>query len=392
MKNTGNKLDIVLTVLLASCVVLSGCTNVSNDQTKLDKYQTPSAEKIDLGGIRSESEQNAEAEQDMIEFPNHVSPKLRKILDNWIPYWEMEGFEKMPSAEDYAGWRANAEAKDAVAREVSIAIIKQTDVATQEYFFNGVRVVEVAPEAWQQNQDKVLIHMHGGGLYSRSPETMMQVIAPIAVQAKTKIVSVDYKLMPQKGMTISDQRDEVITVYKYLIEEKGYQAKNIGFYGCSAGGILTLNAANELSHQGYPLPGAIIPQSGVFDWAFAGDTYKTLNGEDPIMHTQKYAIPVRDMLQLSGENEKKPEYSAIYDDFANREFPPTLLQAGGREIIVSDSLRMYKKLKQAGHEVEVDIQDGMPHCVHSVQGIPEGQYVIDNMIKWFEKHIGLNTR
>ena len=53
-----------------------------------------------------------------------------------------------------------------------------------------------------------------------------------------------------------------------------------------------------------------------------------------------------------------PYVSAVYGDYS-KYFPPTLIQVGGKEIFLSNSIRMYRSLKENNNEVELDVYEGM---------------------------------
>ena len=48
---------------------------------------------------------------------------------------------------------------------------------------------------------------------------------------------------------------------------------------------------------------------------------------------------------------------ATYDD----SFPPNLIQCGSREVLLSDSTRLHRKLKAAGAASTLEVFDGMFH-------------------------------
>lgn len=50
----------------------------------------------------------------------------------------------------------------------------------------------------------------------------------------------------------------------------------------------------------------------------------------------------------------------MYGNFS-KGFPPTLIQGGTREVQLSDFVRLYQAIDQAGITVKLDIYEGMPH-------------------------------
>lgn len=59
-------------------------------------------------------------------------------------------------------------------------------------------------------------------------------------------------------------------------------------------------------------------------------------------------------------DQKNPYVSPVYGNFS-KGFPPTLIQVGTKEILLSDSVRLYQSLDQAGVPVKLDVYEGMPH-------------------------------
>ena len=77
----------------------------------------------------------------------------------------------------------------------------------------------------------------------------------------------------------------------------------------------------------------------------------------------------------------------MYGDF-KQGFPPTLIQGGTREILLSGFVRLYQALDQAGQTVKLDIYEGMPHVF--VQILPksvESQAAIAKVRNWVSEHL-----
>ncbi|MBL4757159.1 MAG: alpha/beta hydrolase, partial [Rhizobiales bacterium] len=77
--------------------------------------------------------------------------------------------------------------------------------------------------------------------------------------------------------------------------------------------------------------------------------------------------------------------SPLYSDFS-KGFPPTLIQGGTKEILLSTTVRLYRTLDTAGQEVTLDIYEGMPH-VFQQQPIPEAQLAINKSAAFILKHL-----
>ena len=323
-----------------------------------------------------------------INVPKNLSPEMQKVLTSWKPYWEMPDFEGLPDPDDFEAWKKADKAKRAVAIQVGKAVIDEYGADVKERHLRGVRVLDIKPKNWK-NKDKVLIHTHGGGFYAHAPDTLPMASVPLGDKLGIRIISVDYKLMPEKNWSILKQRDQVIDVYKALTEDEGFAPEDVGAFGCSAGGHLTLSFINALSHEGSSVPGAAVAMAPMTDFTFDSDTYTTLAENDPVISMDLWTNYTMKMLGITEAQAKDPEFSMVYDDFNNRPFPPTMFQVGTKEVLLGDSVRMYSKLRQAGVDVEIDPHDAMIHCFHSFYKTPEADLAISRAADWFTEHLDL---
>jgi epsilon-lactone hydrolase len=90
---------------------------------------------------------------------------------------------------------------------------------------------------------------------------------------------------------------------------------------------------------------------------------------------------------MDGEKAYDPRYSTVLDNFEGRDFPPTMVQVGSKEIQMSDGIRLYGVLRSAGHEVELDVHDAMQHCFHGHWGTPGAAEAVRRVAEFFEKHL-----
>ncbi len=125
--------------------------------------------------------------------------------------------------------------------------------------------------------------------------------------------------------------------------------------------------------------------------AMTGETYRTKAWVDPILgsglaknsfaaYTNNGAIDVRNPLV-------SPLYANVHG------FPPTFLQVGTQEILLSDSTRMADRLKAAGVEVKLEIWPGMWHAFTGGVGpdpdiIPEVRLARQHVVKFMRQHLG----
>src|SRR4030095_14306265 len=120
----------------------------------------------------------------------------------------------------------------------------------------GVRVRVVTPKGGKVDPRRVLINLHGGAFNQCAEGCAMMESIPIASIGGFKVITVDYRQGPEHVFPAASE--DVAAVYRELL--KSYKPKQIGVYGCSAGGALTGQVAAWLPAHGLPQMGA----AGIF--------------------------------------------------------------------------------------------------------------------------------
>jgi len=128
-------------------------------------------------------------------------------------------------------------------------------VKIEERRLAGVRtrVVEPKDGITPHNRDRVLVNVHGGGFFSGAGNEALIESIPVAGLGKLKVVTVDYREGPEYKYPAASE--DTASVYAALLKE--YEPRNIGIYGCSAGGILT---AMSVAWWAWPLGTRLAPR------------------------------------------------------------------------------------------------------------------------------------
>lgn len=317
--------------------------------------------------------------QDRFSVPSTASPQAREALT--AMYVMLRKYPAMGKPASTAEWdKLNEQLGPLMA-----ASIKQTTdrlgVQVFEDRLGGVPVLRVRPANWKPT-GRTLVYLHGGGYVFFSARTSLTVPALMASQSGDEVISVDYTLAPHadwKGIT-----DQVLAAWRGLLAE-GVDPRSAGLFGDSAGGGMAAGAVLKMRDQAVPLPGALYLMSPWADITATGDTIMTLAAWDPTLESQMlswgasaYAKPA---------DQKNPYVSPVYGDYS-RAFPPTLIQAGTREIFLSHAVRQYQAIRAGGHEAVLDIYEGMPHVWEALApAIPETQTAIARASDFFHSHL-----
>ncbi len=240
------------------------------------------------------------------------------------------------------------------------------------------------PAAWiitpDVAKDRAILYLHGGGYIQGSITSHQDLAQRISKASKTKLLILDYRLAPEHPFPAA--LEDSVRAYEWLINNEGYNPKNLIIVGDSAGGGLTLATLVKLRDQGVRLPSAAVCLSPWTDLALTGDSIKLKLHEDPFISPDK--LMFSSILYLGKIDPKNPFASPLYADFKG--LPPLCIQVGSAEILLDDATRLAKRAKEAGVEVQLDIWEDMIHVFQSFAVIaPEGTEGINKIGEFIKK-------
>ena len=228
----------------------------------------------------------------------------------------------------------------------------------------GVPVRIVTPDGMpDNNKDKVLLNLHGGGFNSDSGSYTESI--PIAGYTHIKVVAVLYRLAPEHPFPAAV--DDSVAVYKDLL--KTYKPDHIVIYGTSAGAILTAEVAAKLKQLGLPLPAALGIFSGMGDFARAGDSQSLYALRGLSGHLDPPTPGAHDPEYAASTDAKDPILSPIYSDLHG--LPPTLFITSGRDLLLSGTVNLHRKFVTSGDDAHLIVYDALPHAFWYSTKLPE---------------------
>jgi monoterpene epsilon-lactone hydrolase len=260
-----------------------------------------------------------------------------------------------PEPEDLASWKKVQAFAEAQALAQSEIIVKHYAPMVTERSLGGIPVLDVRPKSWKDSA-KLSVYTHGGAHTLYSVKSMLGRTAIFADDTGLRVISCDYTLAP--FAKYNQMSDEVIAVIKAVLKE-GHRLRDIVIYGDSSGGGLAAAVILKMRDQGMGLPVAAVLVSPWVDVTRTGDTEFTLAHAEPNYLYDKHSKKAADAY-ADPKDQKHPYASPVYGDFS-KGFPPTLIQGGTKEILLSGFIRLYQALDLAGQTVKLDIYEGMPH-------------------------------
>jgi len=307
----------------------------------------------------------------VVPMPSTISPQAQHWLASLTQ--EKSGPESLAERRAHTdAWRTRDSAE---ARKLYPVKIEETTTA-------GVRTDIITPlETPEANRTRVLINLHGGGFNSDSGSLIEGI--PIANLAKTKVVSVYYRLAPENPFPAAV--DDVVAVYKELL--KTYKPHSIGIFGTSAGAILTAEVSVRLKQLGLPLPAALGIFSGLGDFSRPGDSWQlfTLNGLPGELQPTDANHPHDD--QYVGKSDRRdPVLSPLFADLHG--MPPSLLVTSTRDILLSSTTIFHRALLHAGNDAQLVVFEALPHAFWYHFQLPETTEALELMAKFFDERVG----
>ena len=317
----------------------------------------------------------------IIPVPTDVSPELQKAIAR-LPGLRERETPAVPK--NIEGWRKFIAAADNVSLQQLAQLRKTFPINVNSEAISGVKTYTVAPERIApENKNRVLVHFHGGAYILAGGEVAIGEAILMAYHGRIKVISVDYRMPPDHPFPAA--LEDAVAVWKEVI--KTYNPENVGLFGTSAGGGLTLATVHKLKELKLPLPGAIAPGTPWSDLAATGDTYFTNDYLDGVIGN--YEGFLRGCVELyAGKHDlKDPLISPLYGDFSG--FPPAILTTGTRDLLESDTVRVHRKLRQAGVDARLQVFEAMSHAEYLLLfNSPESREAFGEIARFFEAHLG----
>ena len=310
--------------------------------------------------------------------PTDVSPAMQKIIaaprnPNWDHLWK--------TGEE---WRKAANEQAARSVQGLPALRQRMHVSVQEQTIDGVHVYVVTPEVISPaHQDKLLIHVHGGCYVLFPGESGTSEAIMMAGFGHFKVISVDYRMPPDAYFPAA--LDDAMTVYKAAL--KTTAPANLGVFGTSAGGALTLQMMLRARQEGLPMPGAIAPGTPMSDATKTGDSFYTNEMVDNVLVSRSGFCDAATVFYAHGHDLADPLISPVYGDMHG--FPPAILTTGTRDLLLSNTVRVHRKLRQAGIDAELQVFEGESHAQYQFNDqAPETKEAFGEITAFFDKHLG----
>lgn len=252
------------------------------------------------------------------------------------------------------------------------------DVRIEPQTIAGIYTEIITPAAGvpPDNDDVVLINLHGGG-FSVGARCSGQIESiPMAAMTGLRVVSIDYRMAPEYQFPAATA--DVVAVYRELL--KTYQSSSIGLYGCSAGGVLTTQTVARLQREGLPSPGALGMFFGAAAFWTEGDSgaFRPLFAGAPL-HS------ARDTLYFRDADPNDPAVFPLRSPEMLARFPPSLLASATRDHALSSVAETHRSLVRQGVDAHLHVWDGLGHAFFFDPDLPQSREVYEIAARFFRR-------
>jgi len=307
--------------------------------------------------------------------PDTVSPQLQKII--------AAPLMPLPPPATATEWKDMVQKTAAGSASQVPALLAKFDVAREQSQIAGVTVYTFTPKRIPaDNRNRLLVHVHGGAYVQFPGEAGNPEAILMAGYAHMKVISIDYRMPPDHPYPAA--LDDAMAVWRSLA--KAHSAKNMAIFGTSTGGGMTLAMILRAKAEGLPLPAAIAPGTPWADLTKTGDSYFVNEDVDNVLVSYDGFLKSAALLYAAGHDLKDPFLSPVYGDFHG--FPPTILTTGTRDLFLSNTVRVHRKLRAAGVEAVLNVFEGQSHAQYALApDAPESAEAFTEIAEFFSAHL-----
>lgn len=254
--------------------------------------------------------------------------------------------------------------------------VERAGVSVTECKIGGVPCLEIAPRA--AAAPGTILYCYGGGFVTGSAREDLIVSAALAARAGARVIAVDYRLAPEHPFPAAPE--DGWAVYRALSDGPG----PLAIAGESAGGNLALTVMQRARAEGLAQPCAAALLSPWCDLTHGGDSLRINDGRDPTL-TRDFVVAAAEMY-AGGADRGDPAISPLFAEYGP-EFPPALITTGTRDLLMSPSIALARRMRAAGMEVALDVHDGLWHVFEFYDELPEAADSLDALGGFLGRHL-----
>lgn len=307
--------------------------------------------------------------------PRGLSPEAQEYLSNTAPY--SDDAQQPTSTAPSDVWLEWIQARDRILVErLQSMLPPELPLHSDQFQAGGATTYVLRPHHVPDQPDTpIFLEMHGGALILGGGEACRLMASGGALMRSMITWSVDYRMPPLHPYPAG--LDDCMAVYRKALEQRAPADIFVG--GGSAGGNLAAALLLRAHDEGLAMPAALVLGTPEIDLTESGDSFRTNLGIDHVLS------PLMDvnLLYANGHDLTEPYLSPLFGDLSH--FPPTFLYSGTRDLFLSNTVRMHRKLRSASVEAELHVGEAMPHGGFGGT-TPEDRELAAEQVAFLERH------
>jgi monoterpene epsilon-lactone hydrolase len=226
------------------------------------------------------------------------------------------------------------------------------DVDTVSDVVGGVPVVRI--EVTGLESESVIVYFHGGAYTMGSAAAAAGLASELARRARSRAASVEYRLAPEHPYPAS--LEDALAAYRGVLDS-GIRASDVVVAGESAGGGLAIALLATLADHRLPPPSCTVVFSPWVDLTLSGSSVDEKAAVDPALTAA--GLRHRTAEYVADANPADGLISPVFAEL--RGLPPLLVQAGSKEILLDDALRLAARAAENDVAITLEVTPGVPH-------------------------------
>lgn len=250
--------------------------------------------------------------------------------------------------------------------------IRQDFIVTEEEV-DGRSVYRLEPG--RIRADRHILYLHGGAFCFEMTSHHWNFVAGMAQRLGAAVTVPIYPLAPEARF------EEIFgfagLVHDRLLEQVGPTI----VMGDSAGANMAVVLTMMAGIAGRPRAGRLVLVSPSLDMTMDNPELVAMEAADPWLGIAGGLEAIR--LYAGHMDRRDWRISPILGDLSH--LPPTLILAGTNDMLTPDAVRFAARAREAGAEVEIDVEPGMIH-VWPLMPIPEARRARERIARYLDGH------
>jgi acetyl esterase len=192
------------------------------------------------------------------------------------------------------------------------------------------------------------IEIHGGGMVLRNLHEDDHICRYLASEVGCVVLSIDYHAAPQVLFPVAEH--ECFDVLAWAVtnaEQWGWDPERISVGGGSAGAKFAINVAQQAATAGIPLRAATLAYP-IIDLT---DVPRSSPKARPAISPTVIKL-VQAAYYVDESTRRDPLASPVFDEELAQKMPPTLIQAGIQDSLLTDARILAERLREGGVPVQ----------------------------------------